>query len=101
MTAPGELLAERKPNFLHRAAHDWWHGQKCAEHDGDFHTATRSSKTRRRESVARLMSKRRAKKNSAFLFLLFGFPDRQINPSFRRTRTPAESASFAEPAASV
>src|SRR5438128_9056054 len=100
MTAPGKLLAQGKPNFFHCAAHDWWHGQKCAAHDRDLHAATRSSKTRRRESVARLISKWRAKQARAFVLIVSrSAADISIHSLSRRV-TPARSSSYAKPESS-
>src|ERR1700730_9183033 len=100
MTAPGKLLAERKPNLLHRATHDRWHGQKCAEHDRNLHAATRSSKTRRRESVARLISKRRAEKKRAFVLIASRSAAGMSIQRLSRRVTPARSSSSAKPAPS-
>src|SRR5437667_9922854 len=98
MTAPGKLLAQGKPNFFHCAAHDWWYGQKCAEHDRDLHAATRSSKTRKSESTARLISKRRSKQVRALARIgSRSAAGRSIQRLGRRV-TPAGSAPSANPA---
>src|SRR5947209_2712007 len=97
MTAPGKLLAQGKPNFFHCAAHDWWHGQKCAEHDRDLHAATRSSKTRRRESTARLISKRRSKQARALARIVSRSAAGTSIQRLSRRVTPARSSSSAKP----
>src|SRR5207253_2330613 len=97
MTAPRKLLGECEPNFLDRAAHDRRHRQKCAEHDRDLHAATRSSKTRRRESTARLISKRRAKHCLAFPRIASRTSgNARIQRSIKRV-VPARSSSSAKP----
>src|ERR1700680_2144560 len=100
MTAPGKLLAQGKPNFFHRPTHDWWHGQKRAEHDRDLHAATRSSKTRKRESVARLISKWRSKQERAFVLIVSRSEAGKLIQRLSRRVTLARSSSSAKPAPS-
>src|SRR5260370_15773071 len=100
MTAPGKLLAQGKPNFFHCAAHDWWHGQKCAEHDRDLHAATRSSKTRKSESTARLISKRRSKQARALARIVSRSAAGTSIQRLSRRVTPVRSSSSAKPAPS-
>src|SRR5437660_10312295 len=97
MTAPGKLLGDCEPNFLDRAAHDRWHRQKCAEHDRDLHAATRSSKTRKSESTARLISKRRSKQARALARIVSRSAAGTSIQRLSRRVTPVRSSSSAKP----
>ena len=54
VSAPGEFLGKREPDFFDSAAHDGRHGQKRAENDRDSHFAVRGGvKIDNNESIAR------------------------------------------------
>src|SRR5947208_16682827 len=98
MTAPGKLLAQSESDFFHCPAHDRWYREKRAEHDGDFHAATRSSKTRKRESTARLISKRRSKQARALARITSRSAAGISIQRLSGRLTPARSSSSAKPA---
>src|SRR5438105_10223056 len=101
MTAPGKLPAQSKPDFFHRAAHNRWYREKRAEHDGDLHVdLTNCCKIDRRESTARLISKRRSKQALALARVVSRSVAGISIHSLSRRVTPARSSSSAKPAPS-
>src|SRR6266404_5990234 len=98
MTAPGKLLAQGKPNFFHCAAHDWWYREKRAQHDGDLHIdLTNCCKIDKRESTARLISKRRSKQARALARIVSRSAAGTSIQRLSRRVTPVRSSSSAKP----